>query len=322
MRKQICIILAVMMLTLCGCGSGDESSSADTSSHSIEYEYTEKHNINNVSFCVPKECEETAGDDGTVYYYYPDNSLIMTSVHKYSYGGHIHSDSTIESLTDGIKEAKGVTVLGQEKTFIGDTPILLIKLKIELQEETSYSYSAYMMSDEHLIQLGTNSLDPDDAKAKYDALADTVQIDEQAAGSKSDAQITDSGRIFVKRIYETDFSYCVPEDAAESTRSSGTGYEGSKAALLLSSTTIAPDLTDDSWLYQLFGSYDFERETVNGVTVVKAITVNEGKFFGWVVFNYLGKNHTIGITSRINAVSYSVVKDLRDEFFETLRILS
>lgn len=317
MKKLICILMAAMMLMLCGCGSEEASSAADSSSaaKAKEYSFTKKCSIDNVSFCVPEDSVEQAGDNGIMYYYFPDAGFIMTTVHENSYAVSVHNESQIDGLIEGLESSGGAKVLDHDKTFIGDTPILLIRMKVEAQSITMYCYSVYLNSDRSLLSLGVNSYDSfDDAKAKCDALIDTIQIDERAA---EEAPVSS---IFTKRIYDSGFSFCVPENAYQNTTSSGNkGYEGSEAIIMSTETSYGIDLDDDAQIYEIFGTFDFERTTVNGVTVIKVLTKSEGKYYGWVIFYLKGTYHTIGVTSKIDAVTRSNVKGLLDDFFKALK---
>ena len=335
MKKLVCILMTAMMLVFCGCESAERSSSAESSAKTSASAYTKKLSIDNVSFCVPEDCREEDGKDSIKYYYYPDGGFIMTSYYDNGYKVSIHNDDLVEGLTSGINSKSDVQNFSYEKTFINNIPVLLMKMEMHYDTSIYYCFTVYLMSNQHMVSLGISSgISFDDAEAKYKALADTIELTDKADNEASKAkEISNSwvapdtaepkgGKgIFEKRVYESGFSFCIPQEAVETTGSGDSkSYEGTEAVILIGETSYLPDLTDDQVLYSIYKTYDFERKTINGTTVVKIITSSEGKHFGWVLFSYLGTFYNIGITSKIDAVSYSNVRTLLDDFAETLDI--
>ena len=177
-------------------------------------DYTRELSIDNVNFCVPEECKEKAGDNTIKYYYfYPDGGFIMTSCYDTTVGVSIHNDSAIEGLVRGLREGGNVSGLDYEKTYVNNIPILLIKMKMEYQQATAYTYSVYLMSDKHLVSFGISSYDSyDDAKTKCDDLISTISISEPE--DDPDSYFTDPEVISTMIIH-------VPKDAIRTDISNG-----------------------------------------------------------------------------------------------------
>lgn len=202
MKKLVCIILTAMMLMLCSCESSDESSAVDsgTNTKASTFAYTKKISIDNVSFCVPEECEEKTGSGNIMYYYYPDSGFIMTSYNDNKYNSSVHNDVYAESLIEGMKQSSSVKNLRHEKTFFGNIPILQISMELNVDSTTAYNYSAYLQSSNYILQLGACSyISYDDAKAKYDDLIGTIELSKQET-KKQDIESSVPEKNFTEKL--------------------------------------------------------------------------------------------------------------------------
>ena len=327
MKKLITFILAAMMLMLCGCGDrGSQAASSDASGagESLSKEFTKW----GITLYLPEDTYEKDAEDGSYGSstdYECKRGRVRLSKLSF-YNENWHSGAERDSFLSFVDSYSGSI---QNVTF-NDTSAAMFDMTAMIESKEFYTRGlVFNLSGNSMQMFVTSFQSQDDTKAFFSEIMSSMKAEGKSVNVRTsvsapaDRTSRDEGMfgIFTKKVTEGAVSFCVPLDADRTITSSGSkAYEGTEAVIMSSELSDLPDLNSDSELYQIFKTFDFERMTVRGVTILKVITTSEGKYYGWVVFNLSGVNHTIGVTSKIDAVSYMNVKGLLDDFAETISI--
>ena len=326
MKKILCIILASMMLVLCGCGSDDSSAvSVSSEAGSVKESFSKEFSKFGLTLYLPEDAYESENEDqdfGSSTRYFCERGYIMLSKLSLKIDNW-HNGVLRDSFLSFVNDSSGSI---QNVTF-NDTNAAIYDMSL-MKDSKEYTVRGivFNLSGNSMQIAVTSYRSKDDTKQFFEDIISKMTADGNpvritTSFSNSTEESKDGNGIFVKKKYYGGFSFCVPADAVEKTSSGGNKtYDGTEAVIIVAESSYIPDLTDDLEIYEIYNTYDIERKTVDGTTVVKIITTSEGKNYGWVLFTYLGTYYTVGVTSKIDAVSYTNVKKLLDDFFVTLNL--
>lgn len=139
-------------------------------------DYTRELSIDNVNFCVPKECSEENGKNTIKYYYYPDGDFIMTMYEEMDYKVSIHDDLAVTGLRNSLE--KDAEDFKCRKEFVNDIPVARFSLKRKINGDYAYIDTVYLNSDKYVVSFGIGSKNSaEEAKSKCDDLISTIRMD-------------------------------------------------------------------------------------------------------------------------------------------------